>query len=114
MKLSTAAIFISASFSTASAFNLQQKTNSKTSSTKISEQKKFYDPNIPDTSSPEMSKALPFQRRPHALDGSLAGDVGFDPIGFASDKEALWNYREAEVRIDSGTVHFELCDPILP
>jgi hypothetical protein len=36
--------------------------------------------------------------RPAALDGSLAGDVGFDPLGFAKNKEDLWNYREAEVK----------------
>ena len=46
----------------------------------------------------EKSKALPFLARPPALDGSMAGDVGFDPLGFASDEKALFNYREAEVR----------------
>ena len=46
----------------------------------------------------EMSEALPFQKRPHALDGTFAGDVGFDPIGFASDQESLWTYREAEIK----------------
>jgi hypothetical protein len=46
----------------------------------------------------DRSEALPFQKRPHALDGTFAGDVGFDPIGFASSKEDLWKYREAEVK----------------
>ncbi|KAK1748764.1 chlorophyll a-b binding domain-containing protein [Skeletonema marinoi] len=30
----------------------------------------------------EKSKALPFMNRPALLDGSMAGDVGFDPLGF--------------------------------
>jgi hypothetical protein len=45
-----------------------------------------------------MSKALPFQERPPMLDGSMAGDAGFDPVGFAKSKEDLLNYREAEVK----------------
>lgn len=47
---------------------------------------------------PEMSQALPFMERPPALDGSLAGDVGFDPLGFAKTSEDLMNYREAEIK----------------
>ena len=45
------------------------------------------------------SQALPFMSRPMALDGSLAGDVGFDPLGFAKNSDDLMNYREAEVSI---------------
>jgi hypothetical protein len=48
--------------------------------------------------SPQMSQALPFMERPAALDGFLAGDVGFDPFGFAKDKDTLMNYREAEIK----------------
>jgi len=44
------------------------------------------------------SQALPFLARPAALDGTLAGDVGFDPLGFAKSRADLWNYREAEVK----------------
>mmetsp|Transcript_13049 Transcript_13049/g.19921 ORF Transcript_13049/g.19921 Transcript_13049/m.19921 type:complete len:266 (-) Transcript_13049:81-878(-) len=47
---------------------------------------------------PKMSMSLPFMERPSALDGSLAGDVGFDPLGFAKSKEDLMNYREAEIK----------------
>ena len=48
---------------------------------------------------PEMSKALPFAPRPKLLDGSLPGDVGFDPFNFAGgDKASLMNMREAEVK----------------
>jgi len=46
----------------------------------------------------DMSEALPFQKRPHMLDGSMPGDVGFDPIGFAGTEADLWKYREAEVK----------------
>lgn len=31
-------------------------------------------------------------------DGSLVGDVGFDPLGFAKTKDDLLNYREAEIK----------------
>lgn len=47
---------------------------------------------------PQMSQALPFMERPAALDGSLVGDVGFDPLGFAKTKDDLLNYREAEIK----------------
>ncbi|CAM9618580.1 unnamed protein product [Scytosiphon promiscuus] len=30
------------------------------------------------------SKSLPFMPQPATLDGSMAGDVGFDPVGFSS------------------------------
>ncbi len=32
----------------------------------------------------EKSKSVPFLPRPAALDGSVVGDVGFDPVGFTS------------------------------
>ena len=47
-------------------------------------------------SRPAKSQSMPCMARPAALDGSLAGDVGFDPLGFAKTKEDLMNYREAE------------------
>lgn len=47
---------------------------------------------------PEMSMSLPFMKRPAALTGALAGDAGFDPIGFAKTQDDLMNYREAEVK----------------
>jgi hypothetical protein len=46
----------------------------------------------------KMSESLPFQIRPAMLDGSMAGDVGFDPAGFASSEKELMNYREAEIK----------------
>jgi len=47
---------------------------------------------------PQKSQALPFMDRPSALDGTLAGDVGFDPLGFASDSPTLLRMREAEIK----------------
>ena len=47
---------------------------------------------------PAMSQSLPFMQRPAALTGDLAGDVGFDPFGFAKSEADLMNYREAEVK----------------
>jgi len=47
----------------------------------------------------DMSQALPFAPRPKLLDGTMAGDVGFDPFGFGgADKDSLMNMREAEIK----------------
>jgi len=49
----------------------------------------------------ERSAAIPFLKKPPALDGSMAGDVGFDPLGFSTTITELGgdlNYvREAEL-----------------
>jgi len=53
----------------------------------------------------DRSIALPMDRRPPNLDGSLPGDVGFDPAGFSNNPPKFWNlpegslkwYREAEI-----------------
>mmetsp|Transcript_17759 Transcript_17759/g.25071 ORF Transcript_17759/g.25071 Transcript_17759/m.25071 type:complete len:276 (+) Transcript_17759:69-896(+) len=47
---------------------------------------------------PKYSQSIPFLRRPEQLRGELAGDVGFDPLGFAKNRELLFEYREAEVK----------------
>ena len=47
---------------------------------------------------PEMSMSMPFMKRPAALTGALAGDAGFDPLGFAKTEDDLMNYREAEIK----------------
>lgn len=51
------------------------------------------------TMSAEKSKAIPFLPRPDALpgDGSLPGDVGFDPVGF-TNWLPLSYLREAEIK----------------
>merc|ERR1719231_421027 len=49
----------------------------------------------------EYSAAIPFLKKPPALDGSMPGDVGFDPMGFTTTITELGgdlNYaREAEL-----------------
>ncbi|GMI22393.1 hypothetical protein TrCOL_g247 [Triparma columacea] len=64
-------------------------------------------PSVEDTSSsstppapvlPASSTALPFMDRPFALTGEMAGDVGFDPLGFAKDQDTLFKMREAEIK----------------
>ena len=37
-------------------------------------------------------------KSPELLDGTLAGDVGFDPFGFSKSKNALYWMREAEIK----------------
>jgi len=49
----------------------------------------------------EKSRALPFLNRPPLLDGSMAGDVGFDPLGLSSIDDVgidLYWLREAELK----------------
>jgi len=49
----------------------------------------------------EKSKSLPFLNRPALLDGSMAGDVGFDPLGLSNIDEVgidLYWLREAELK----------------
>lgn len=47
----------------------------------------------------KMSESIPFFSCPPALRYSdLAGNVGFDPLGLAKNKEQLWEYREAEIK----------------
>mmetsp|Transcript_11650 Transcript_11650/g.16540 ORF Transcript_11650/g.16540 Transcript_11650/m.16540 type:complete len:244 (+) Transcript_11650:113-844(+) len=38
----------------------------------------------------ERSTAIPFDKRPENLDGSLVGDVGFDPAGFSNNPPRPW------------------------
>ncbi len=45
----------------------------------------------------DRSPSIPFLPRPPALDGSMVGDVGFDPLGIATEAN-LARMREAEVR----------------
>eukprot|EP00621_Florenciella_sp_RCC1693_P011746 CAMPEP_0182531682 /NCGR_PEP_ID=MMETSP1323-20130603/9640_1 /TAXON_ID=236787 /ORGANISM="Florenciella parvula, Strain RCC1693" /LENGTH=274 /DNA_ID=CAMNT_0024741283 /DNA_START=49 /DNA_END=873 /DNA_ORIENTATION=+ len=45
------------------------------------------------------SLALPGQPRPAGLNSvSIAGDRGFDPLGFGKDKETILKYRSAEIK----------------
>jgi len=45
----------------------------------------------------EMSLAVPFLKRPSKLDGTHAGDIGFDPLGI-SESNDLYTMMEAEIR----------------
>mmetsp|Transcript_8823 Transcript_8823/g.23158 ORF Transcript_8823/g.23158 Transcript_8823/m.23158 type:complete len:208 (+) Transcript_8823:395-1018(+) len=45
----------------------------------------------------EKSKAVPFLPRPKNLDGSMVGDVGFDPLGFSNYIDLKF-LREAELK----------------
>mmetsp|Transcript_7712 Transcript_7712/g.11376 ORF Transcript_7712/g.11376 Transcript_7712/m.11376 type:complete len:222 (+) Transcript_7712:22-687(+) len=49
----------------------------------------------------EKSASLPFLNRPTLLDGSMAGDVGFDPLGLSNIDDVgidLYWLREAEIK----------------
>mmetsp|Transcript_53427 Transcript_53427/g.88710 ORF Transcript_53427/g.88710 Transcript_53427/m.88710 type:complete len:205 (+) Transcript_53427:34-648(+) len=55
---------------------------------------------VPHAASPTMmakSEALPFLEKPATLDGSMAGDVGFDPL-FLSEAYSIKWMREAELK----------------
>jgi hypothetical protein len=95
MKLSAAIIV--ASLTTASAFMAPAASTKTTSALRMSDEAVSVS-EAPEPVLPQMSESLPFMARPAALDGSLAGDVGFDPLGFAKTKNDLMNYREAEVK----------------
>lgn len=45
----------------------------------------------------EKSQAIPFLDKPAALDGSMAGDIGFDPLGISALVPLAWS-REAELK----------------
>jgi len=44
------------------------------------------------------SEAIPFLDVSGVLDGSMPGDSGFDPLGFADNEQNLVRYREAEIK----------------
>eukprot|EP00978_Attheya_sp_CCMP212_P016322 scaffold42639_cov37-Attheya_sp.AAC.5 len=90
----TASAFISSSPGIAASSSSSSSSSSRTSS--VIRVSKEFDNEPPALS--KMSKSLPFLKRPTTLRGELAGDVGFDPLGFARSKEDLMNYREAEIK----------------
>jgi hypothetical protein len=100
MKLSAAIIL--ATVASASAFapsaNKASFAGLRMSETETEETAAPAVPDIETPKAPSMSKSLPFQECPPLLDGSMAGDVGFDPVGFAKTSEDLMNYREAEIK----------------
>lgn len=104
MKLSLALTFLT--FNAASAFapvtNNAQSTAIRMSEVPVEELSEtpvvVAEVSEPEPELPAMSQSMPFMTRPAALTGALAGDVGFDPLGFAKSNEDLMNYREAEVK----------------
>lgn len=46
----------------------------------------------------DASMSLPFLSRPQHLDGTLAGDRGFDPFNLASNPTTLLKYRNSELK----------------
>lgn len=54
---------------------------------------------IPTQRGKPMSESIPFLKCPTVLlESGLAGNVGFDPLGFATNNEQLLEYREAEIK----------------
>jgi len=98
------AVALSSLLASASAFNTQPLAAGR-STTKIFSQEEPSDglwgkptPKEGETQG-DMSIALPFAPRPKLLDGTLPGDVGFDPLGFAgNDMTSLKYMREAEIK----------------
>ena len=45
-----------------------------------------------------MSKSLPFLPRPEKLDGTMAGDKGFDPMGLSEIQQDLTYARWGELK----------------
>mmetsp|Transcript_106518 Transcript_106518/g.159350 ORF Transcript_106518/g.159350 Transcript_106518/m.159350 type:complete len:265 (-) Transcript_106518:95-889(-) len=67
------------------------------SSTGISEDSVFG--SLPTQKGKKVSESIPFLQCPQVLQESdLAGNVGFDPLGFAKNSEQLLELREAEVK----------------
>jgi len=53
---------------------------------------------MPSSEVMESSASLPFLPRPQHLDGSMAGDRGFDPFNMASNPNTLLKYRSSELK----------------
>eukprot|EP00871_Galdieria_phlegrea_P000094 jgi/Galph1/1085/GphlegSOOS_G5892.1 len=52
---------------------------------------------VSSTSGGRKSQAIPFLKAPPALDGSMVGDVGFDPLGFSTVLDLRY-LRESELK----------------
>ena len=109
MKISIAALLATAT--TASAFVPLNTKSAPAVSSRMSEEESAEapapavmeavaeEPVVAAAPQPRMSQSLPWMECSPALDGTMAGDVGFDPLGFAKSSEDLMNYREAEVSL---------------
>jgi hypothetical protein len=95
MKFSISAIILASTMSATSAF-MAPTSRSAAPALRMSDET-IETPSSP-PEEPQMSQSLPFMARPAALDGSMAGDAGFDPLGFAKNNDDLMKYREAEIK----------------
>lgn len=88
------------SVSTASTVRKDSFGSSPLSMTSTDVQDEDYFPSrLPTQKGKKMSESIPFLGCPKVLQESdLAGNVGFDPLGLAKNREQLWNYREAEIK----------------
>jgi hypothetical protein len=102
MKHSSSVVFVASLLCSASAFTSPSSTQTTSvvalRMSEISETGPGTPPAPPAPLLPKMSESLPFLERPAMLDGAMAGDVGFDPFGFAKTEKDLVYYREAEIK----------------
>jgi Chlorophyll A-B binding protein len=89
MKLSTSILAVAAMAATTSAFSSPRSRKTSSVQLQMSDQA---------IKGGDKSQSLPWLDRPEALDGTYQGDVGFDPLGFAKNKEDLRLYRESEIK----------------
>jgi len=79
-----------------------RSTPSALQSATIPDNDTFHDDSEPDSplekDLPKFSQSLPFLARPKELKQEFAGDVGFDPLNFAKNRDLLLEYREAEIK----------------
>jgi len=91
MKISVAALIQLAFITSASAFVVDPSSTQKTCAPLRMSNDDQYKPT-------KKSEALPFLNSPMLLDGTMAGDRGFDPFGFADSTARLTEFREAEIK----------------
>jgi len=96
MMIFTALIVASTLVGSASAFVAPPAaTSSVITEPSQSTRRSGWSPNLRAT---KKSQSIPFVNCPPFLDGEMAGDVGFDPLGFAASKLDLTTMREAEIK----------------
>jgi hypothetical protein len=95
ISLSGVAVPLASAFATSSRNGVQDSMRSM-SSTGTSED---LGARLPTQKGKKRSESIPFLQCPQVLkESDLAGNVGFDPLGFAKNKEQLWEMREAEIK----------------
>ena len=98
--LSTSEAFTCSGVKNAAQHSVTKRTSLK-SATGMPEEGNFQDEQQPlkkQKDLPKFSQSIPFFARPKELKLELAGDVGFDPLGLAKNRDLLFEYREAEIK----------------